>query len=127
VLYLQLLALAEPTDRNLRRWNGWTPQRHRRAAAELLAGGLVVRARRARAQRSLFLPGEWLSARPPDLPLEAWKAPLYDLERGSRGDELRGALPCVLPQAPLHELFATAWARVQAGDRSREVSHESGP
>ncbi len=127
VLYLQLLALSEPTDRNLRRWSGWTLQRHRRATAEVLAGGLVVRARRARAQRSLFLPGEWLSAGPPDLPLEAWKAPLYGLERDSRGHELRGALPRVLPQAPLHELFAAAWARVQAGDRPREMSHEPGP
>jgi hypothetical protein len=127
VLYLQLLALAEPTDRNLRRWNGWTPQRHRRAAAELLSAGLVVRAKRARAQRGLFLPGEWLSARPPDLPLEAWRAPLYGLERDSRGHQLRGVLPHVLPQVPLHELFAAAWARVQAGDPPREASHESGP
>ncbi len=84
-------------------------------------------ARPRRAHRSLFLPGEWLSARPPDLPVEGWKAPLYGLERDSRGRQLRGALPRVLPPVALHELFAAAWARVQAGDRPGEVSHESGP
>ncbi len=43
-LYLQLLALPDPTDQNVRRWNRWTPARHRRAAAELIGTGLVVEA-----------------------------------------------------------------------------------
>jgi hypothetical protein len=49
------------------------------------------------------------------------------LERDRHNGQPRGALPRVLPQVPLHELFAAAWARVQAGDRPREVSHVAGP
>jgi hypothetical protein len=116
-LYLQLLTLPDPTDRDVRRWNGWTPARHRRAAAELLGAGLVVAARRERSRRGLFLPGEWVKAAAPDLPLEAWKLPLYRLERDPTTGRPHGPLARFLPLAPLHELFAVAWARVEAGDR----------
>jgi hypothetical protein len=117
VLYLQLLALLEPTDRNLRRWNRWTPARHRQAAAELLAAGLVLEARRPRAGRRLFVPGEWVPAAAPNLPLEAWKLPLYRLARDPSDGRPHGPLPPLVPLAPLHELFADAWSRVEMGDR----------
>jgi hypothetical protein len=116
-LYLQLLTLPDPTDQNVRRWNGWTPARHRRAAAELLGAGLVVEAERERSRRSLFLPGEWVKATAPNLPLEAWKLPLHQLERDPRTGRPHGPLPRFLPLAPLHELFVVAWARLEAGDR----------
>ncbi|NUR82599.1 MAG: hypothetical protein HOY71_00770, partial [Nonomuraea sp.] len=97
-LYLQLLTLLEPTDRNVRAWNGWTPARHRKAGAVLLERGLVVEAKRERAGRKLFLPGSWTKAKAPNLPLESSKAELYDLS-ASR----------FLPDRPLPELFALAW------------------
>ncbi|MFG2873521.1 hypothetical protein ACGFYU_00565 [Streptomyces sp. NPDC048337] len=58
-LYLQLLAPARPTDRNVRRWNRWTPARHKAAQAGLSAAGAVETGRRARAGRTAFVPGPW--------------------------------------------------------------------
>jgi hypothetical protein len=116
-LYLQLLTLLEPTDHNVHRWNGWTAARRRRAGAELASAGLVVEATRPRAGRHLFLPGEWVPAAAPNLPLEGWKLPLYRIERDRAGGAPRGPLPRFLPLEPLHELFAAAWGRIEAGDR----------
>jgi hypothetical protein len=115
-LYLQLLTLLEPTDRNVRRWNGWAPARHRGAVAALAAAGLVVQAERARAGRRAFVPGAWAPAAAPNLPLEVWKFPLYGLERDRRTGRPLGRWARLLPDRPLHELFAAAWARVRAGD-----------
>ncbi len=116
-LYLQLLTLLDPTDKNVRRWNRWTRARHRRAAEELLGARLVVEARRERSRRGLFLPGEWVKAPAPNRPLEAWKLPLYGLERDRATGQPRGPLARFLPLMPLHELFTAAWARLEAGDR----------
>jgi hypothetical protein len=116
-LYLQLLTLLDPTDKNVRRWNRWTRARHRRAAEELLGARLVVEARRERSRRGLFLPGEWVKAPAPNRPLEAWRLPLYGLERDRATGQPRGPLARFLPLMPLHELFTAAWARLEAGDR----------
>ncbi|MFF4813985.1 hypothetical protein ACFY2K_05315 [Kitasatospora sp. NPDC001309] len=105
-LYLQLLALPDPTDRNAARWTGWKPARLKRARAELAAGALVLEAKRARAGRSLFLPGGWQEAKAPALPVETWKAGLYQLSTHRP----------VLPHLPVPELFARAWQRTLDGD-----------
>ncbi|MFJ9605092.1 hypothetical protein ACIRS1_01890 [Kitasatospora sp. NPDC101176] len=105
-LYLQLLALPDPTDRNVARWTGWKPARLKRARAELAGTGLVLEAKRARAGRSLFLPGGWQEARSPALPVETWKAALY-------GPTTHDA---ALPLQPVPELFARAWQRTVEGD-----------
>ncbi|MEU3566373.1 hypothetical protein ABZ761_40820, partial [Kitasatospora sp. NPDC006786] len=105
-LYLQLLALPDPTDRNTARWTGWKPARLKKARAELAATGLVLEAKRARAGRSLFLPGGWQEAKAPALPAETWKAALY---------ELHTHRPALVP-LPVPELFARAWQRTVDGD-----------
>ncbi|MER5493635.1 hypothetical protein [Streptomyces sp. NPDC002490] len=105
-LYLMLLALPDPTDRNCVRWTGWGPARVKRARAELAATDLVVEAKRSRAGRSLFLPCGWLERGAPGLPLETWKEGLYPVAGSVR----------VLPQLPVPELFAAAWTRVRSGD-----------
>lgn len=102
-LYLQILALPAPTDRNVRSWNRWKPVRHRHAVTVLLATGLVVEDTGRRAGRTVFLPGPW-TAMPG---FEAWKRPLY--------------LPVHTPNlaAPIHPipwsampaLFERAWQR----------------
>ncbi|MEV3934125.1 hypothetical protein [Streptomyces sp. NPDC049944] len=105
-LYLMLLALPDPTDRNCARWSEWKPARIKRARAELAATGLVVEAKRARAGRTLFLPCGWLERGAPGLPLETWKEGLYPVAGSAR----------TLPDIPVPDLFAAAWARARGGD-----------
>lgn len=113
-LYLQLLALPDPTDRNVARWTGWRAARLRQARAELAASDLVVTATRSRAGRSLFLPGGWVPARSPAIPVERWKLPLIaGGEAALAGDRM------ALPTVGVPELFATAWQRVLDGDGPR--------
>ncbi|WP_367128571.1 hypothetical protein [Saccharothrix sp. HUAS TT1] len=108
VLYLQLLALPDPTDANVARWTGWKPARLRKARTALAGTDLVLTAKRARAGRSLFLPGGWLALAAPHLPLESWKAPLFGAERV--GGDLIAA------REPVGDLFRRAWRRVLDGD-----------
>ncbi|MBD0670160.1 hypothetical protein [Streptomyces sp. CBMA156] len=105
-LYLQLLALPDPTDRNAARWTGWKPARLKKARAELAATDLVLEAKRSRAGRGLFLPGGWQEAKSPALPAETWKAALYELHT-----HRPASVPLSIP-----ELFARAWQRTVDGD-----------
>ncbi|MEU6551601.1 hypothetical protein ABZ915_15145 [Streptomyces sp. NPDC046915] len=105
-LYLQLLALPDPTDRNRARWTGWKPARLKKARAELAATDLVVEAKRPRAGRTLFLPCGWHDLKSPALPVETWKEGLYPVSRNGHA----------VPPLPVPELFARAWDRVRAGD-----------
>ncbi|MFD5658736.1 hypothetical protein [Streptomyces hirsutus] len=105
-LYLMLLALPDPTDRNCVRWTEWKPVRVKKARAELAATDLVVEAKRSRAGRTLFLPCGWLERGAPGLPLETWKERLYPVAGSTR----------TLPHLPVPALFAAAWARVRGGD-----------
>ncbi|MFD9405837.1 hypothetical protein ACFWBN_02270 [Streptomyces sp. NPDC059989] len=106
-LYLQLLALARPTDRNVRRWNGWTPARHKAAQAELEAAGAVETGRRARAGRTAFVPGPWTELKAPHLPVESAKLASHLASAGT--SELQGPFTRLLPPVPVHELFTRAW------------------
>ncbi|MCM2388545.1 hypothetical protein [Streptomyces albipurpureus] len=105
-LYLMMLALPDPTDKNQAEWTGWKPARLKKARAEVAATDLVVEGKRARAGRSLFLPGGWLEHKAPRLPLESWKTALLpDHEDGF-----------LAPDRPVGELFTAAWQRVVNGD-----------
>ncbi|ALU97524.1 hypothetical protein WQO_31790 [Streptomyces globisporus C-1027] len=105
-LYLMILALPDPTDRNCVRWTEWKPARIKKARAELAATDLVVEAKRSRAGRTLFLPCGWLERGAPGLPLETWKEGLYPVAGSAR----------TLPHLPVPALYAAAWARVRGGD-----------
>ncbi|MGA4956535.1 DNA-binding protein [Streptomyces lavendulocolor] len=113
-LYLMLLAMPDPTDRNTARWTGWKPARAKAARTELAATDLVVAARRTRAGRGLFLPGGWVEAHAPAVPLEQWKAPLFDLlaDRSAH-------LGVLVPTEPAAELYGRAWQRIREGDTPR--------
>ncbi|MHB1559928.1 MAG: hypothetical protein ACYC61_20960 [Isosphaeraceae bacterium] len=117
VLYAQLLALPDPTTTNVCAWNGWTAARFKKAAAELVGSKLVLEASRARAGRSVFLPGEWIELKAPWLPIERWKlAQLVELDKDPH-DLFPAGGPMVL--RPFEDLFAAAWQRVAAGDEPR--------
>ncbi|MYV51494.1 hypothetical protein [Streptomyces sp. SID3212] len=106
-LYLMLLALPDPTDRNQAAWTGWKPARLKKARAELAATDLVVEGRRARAGRTLFLPGGWLEEKDaPRLPVESWKTALLPWDRPG----------FVVPDLPVPALFEAAWRRLGDGD-----------
>ncbi|MCX5379506.1 hypothetical protein [Streptomyces sp. NBC_00091] len=107
-LYLQLLALARPTDRSVRRWNGWTAARHKAAQAQLLASGAVESDKRARAGRTLFLPDQWTELKAPHLPVEHAKLAAH--LASASGTTLHAPLLRLLAPLPPHELFARAWA-----------------
>ncbi|QQM66927.1 hypothetical protein [Actinomyces weissii] len=112
--WLQLLALSDPTEARVQEWNGWTRAQRLAAGAPLLEQGLVIEAKRERAGRRLFLPGGWLEASRPHLPLEVWKAPFYDLSDGPR---VTPNLGVVVPLTTMRRLFEDAWRRYQDGDR----------
>ncbi|MFD8796781.1 DNA-binding protein, partial [Streptomyces vinaceus] len=113
-VYLALLAMPDPTDRNVARWTGWKPARLKAARAELAATELVVTASRTRAGRSLFLPGGWAEMSSPVLPVELWKLPMYGLAPGGRP-----ALGVLVPDEPAADLYRRAWQRVREGDVPR--------
>ncbi|WP_431681403.1 hypothetical protein [Kitasatospora sp. KL5] len=108
-LLLQLLTLARPTDKDVRRWNGWTPARHKAAQEELAAARLIETGKRARAGRTAFVPGPWTDLKAPELPLETAKLATHLAGREFR-KEVEGPFLRLLPPKPLHEMFADAWA-----------------
>ncbi|MET9088115.1 DNA-binding protein [Streptomyces sp. NPDC004237] len=120
-LYLMLLAMPDPTDRDTARWTGWKPARLKAARAELGATDLVVEASRSRAGRSLFLPGGWQALASPRLPLEQWKLPLY-------GELAQLRVGRLVPTEPAPDLYRRAWRRIREGDvpRFEELKVKSG-
>lgn len=106
--YLQLLALPDPTDRNVLACNGWKAPQLKAVQKALTEAGHVLAAKRERAGRPVFLPGGWLTNRPPSPPMETWKASLY-----------QGHKNLTLVTMPVAELFRAAWARVSSGDAPR--------
>lgn len=116
--YLQLLTLADPTDRNIKMWNGWTTVTIKKAAQELIGAETILEAKRARAGRKYFLPGGWEGLKAPFLPLETWKLVLFQIERNSAG-QIVPPLPRILPLEPVHLLFEKAWQRVVDGDQPK--------
>jgi hypothetical protein len=117
ILYAQLLALPDPTTANLCTWNEWSAAQLKKATSELVGKKLVLEATRARAGRSVFLPGEWSDLKAPWLPIETWKlAHLVELDLDA-GELCPAGGPMVL--RPFEDLFAAAWQRVLDGDAPR--------
>lgn len=105
VLYLQTLALAEPTQAKVTLWNGWKPKQYAAAGAELVKKKLVTEGKRERAGRSLFVKGGYAKGRGKNLPMEEWKQPFYAL------------LSRHVITEPPHLLFARAYKRIADGDK----------
>jgi hypothetical protein len=113
-LYLQMLALPDPTDANIRRWNNWGAAELADLGSALVRNGLLIEDTRTAAARRLFLPGPWLVPKfvPP---FEAWKSSLY----GFRPDQ-EPPYRWTLVSRPVAELFQAAAERILAGDTPNE-------
>jgi hypothetical protein len=105
VLYLQTLALAEPTQAKLTLWNGWKPKQYQAAASELAKKKLVTEGKRERAGRSIFIKGGYSKGDRKNLPMEDWKQPFY------------AVLARHVVTEPAHALFARAYKRIEDGDK----------
>jgi hypothetical protein len=116
-LYLQVLALHDPTAANIKRWNQWTTKEYTTAAKELMNGHHIVEAKRERAGRDIFLPGGWEALKTPNLPIESWKLPLF----GYTGtDSLRGGgATRIVLHGSIIAHFESAWTRIEQGDVPR--------
>jgi hypothetical protein len=104
-LYLQTLALPEPTQLRVCLWNGWKPKQYKDTSAELVKKKLLVEGKRERAGRTLFIKGGYSKGSGKNLPMEEWKKPFYSV------------IDRQLPTEPCHLLFARAWKRVEDGDK----------
>ncbi|MEU8007460.1 hypothetical protein AB0B66_40405 [Catellatospora sp. NPDC049111] len=112
-LYLQLLALPDPTDGHLLRWNGWEAEQLAELGSVLLQRRLLVGASRPASGRRYFIPGPWLERR--FVPaFEAWKSALY----GFAPDQ-EPPYRWTLVSRPVTELFQAAADRVTCGDTPR--------
>jgi hypothetical protein len=113
-LYLQILALSDPTSANLKLWNGWSTKQIQSFSATLLEKELLVEAKRERAGREIFLPGGWEPLKTPNLPIETWKLPMFGYENI---EPLRGGMAeFIVFEGPIASLFEKAWNRWKAGD-----------
>ncbi|MGP3978116.1 hypothetical protein ACTWQF_29675 [Streptomyces sp. 8N114] len=110
-LHLMLLALPDPTDRNVKAWTGWKAARFKEAVAELGATPLVLRGTRPRAGRSLFVPGPWHERKSPRLPLEAVKLPHLPQAANRRSTSHLAAVPSM----PVPLLFERQFERQFGG------------
>lgn len=117
--YLQLLALPEPTDANVRRWNEWKKPAIGRAGEELAEAGVVVKAKRPRAGRNFFLPGGWAEATPPHLPIENWKLEPFGFVKIAANATYEPMFCTALAPLPPAEWFTACWERSQGDDAPR--------
>lgn len=112
--FLQLSALLQPTDANIKSWNGWKKKHLDAARTELIARNLVVEGKRARAGRSAFLPGIWWEASTPNIPIEAWKSDFYLIRHLHKATTV---VPWCPPTMLYDRLFPQVWNRWLTGDR----------
>lgn len=105
-LYLQMLALPNPTKKQILLFNGWKPGHYEAAAAALVKKKLLVEGKRERAGRDVFLPGGW-EKKSHGLSMETYKVATFDVVSF---DE-----PTV--SVALHTLYSRAFARWSSGEK----------
>ncbi|GAA3741092.1 hypothetical protein HDA32_002538 [Spinactinospora alkalitolerans] len=100
-LYLQVIALPDPDDANVRRWNGWDEERRAAAAAELAATKLVVTGTRKGAARTLFAPGPWRE--------HGYSSVGVEVDKLTRTPGGGPGMLVHVPAVPLTDVFTAAW------------------
>lgn len=117
--YLQLLAWPDPTDANVRRWNGWKKADISSAGSELVDAGVVLEAKRSRSGRSFFLPGGWSEAYSPHIPLETSKVEPLGMVTLKNRSKVEPMLQFPVAPMPPPEWFQRCWDLHQAQEASR--------
>ena len=105
-LYLQLLALPNPTKKLVMLWNGWKASEYDAAAQVLVKKKLVVEGKRERAGRDIFLPGGW-EKKSRGVSMETYKIDTFDRV------SFEEARVTVAPKT----LYARAYARYAGGEK----------
>ena len=116
--YLQLLAWPDPTDANVRRWNGWKKADISSAGSELVDAGVVLEAKRSRSGRSFFLPGGWSEAYSPHIPLETSKVEPLGMVTLKNRSKVEPMLQFPVAPMPPPEWFQRCWDLHQAQEAS---------
>lgn len=112
--YLQLLAWPDPTDKNVRRWNGWKKADISSAGSELVDAGVAIEAKRSRAGRSFFLPGGWTEAYSPHLPIESSKVEPFGMVTLKNRSKVEPMLQFPVAPLPPPEWFQRSWGLREA-------------
>lgn len=99
-LYLQTIALPEPTTDHVLVWNGWDAKRYAAAAAELVHAKLVLEKKVDGAGRTIFAPGDIVKKTKLNLPIESSKLAFI-----SHGRYIKHLIP-----EPCHTLFERVYA-----------------
>lgn len=107
--YLQLLAWPDPTDANVRRWNGWKKTDISSAGSELVDAGVAIKAKRSRSGRSFFLPGGWSEAYSPHIPLETSKVEPLGMVTLRNRSKVEPMLQFPVAPMPPPEWFQRCW------------------
>lgn len=114
-LFLQIIALPDPNQVRVMRYNNWKKAVYQKAEDELKNKELVKVMNISRTKRLVFMSGGIDIPSPPAAPLESYKTALYGLEydKKKRPDAPYGM---ILPQRPLNEIFKDAWKMYKNGD-----------
>ena len=105
-LYLQMLALPNPTKKLVMKLNAWKPAQYDKAAQALVKKKLCIEGKRERAGRDIFLPGSW-EKNSRGLSMETYKQSLYD----------RVSFDEPIVSVPFHALYEKVLARWSSGDK----------
>ncbi len=100
-LYLQTIALPDPTKANVLEWNGWLAKQYDAAASELVTAKLVVTSNLAGAGRTIFAPGGVVKKTKLNRPIEKSKLAFTP----------HGRFIKHLTAEPCHTLFERAYER----------------
>lgn len=110
--FLQLLALANPTDADIKKINGWKKKDLDSVISELEQAELIVKGKRT--GRTAFLPGGWLDRSNTGPGMETWKAPHFLVWADTKCRPVIPGAPLLVPYA---DQFADVWERYDSGDK----------
>ena len=107
-LYLQILTLAEPTEKRLKHINNWNKKHYTLARKELLTRKLLVEKTYNGTKRTLFVPEEVVFPHGSVATIEASKQNFYGIKQDAEFC-LRAFFSVALPVRPFSQLFTESF------------------